>query len=116
RGACREPAWHSLRDAWFGEAAFHRLYPGVQAEDIPFAEDCMGDQFLLRGGQVWRLAGETGEIASMGVSLGEFLHSTQADPVEHLSLHPLLQFQEEGGTLEPGHLLSRRTRFCYNTV
>src|SRR5688500_691944 len=61
RGACREPAWHSLRDAWLGEQAFHRLYPDVRPDDVPFAEDCLGDQFLLREGRVWRLYGETGE-------------------------------------------------------
>src|SRR5262249_38743554 len=61
RGLCREPAWHSLRDAWDGEHAFHRLYPEVQPEDIPFAEDCLGDQFLLRDGLVWRLMAETGD-------------------------------------------------------
>src|SRR4051812_2832298 len=54
RGACHRPAWHSLRNAWVGEDAFHRLYDGVQTEDVPFAEDCMGDQFLLREGRVWR--------------------------------------------------------------
>ena len=112
RGACRAPAWHSLRDAWEGEAAFHRLYPEVRPEDVPFAEDCLGDQFLLRDGQVWRLWAETGEIESLEVGLGGFFEAVQADPVEYLSLHPLLQFQREGGRLEPGQLLAAFPPFC----
>jgi hypothetical protein len=112
RGACRQPAWHSLRDAWLGEYAFHRLYPDVPAEDIPFAEDCLGDQFLLHEGKVWRLAAETGELEPLGVSLTEFLDKAQADPVEYLSLDPLLQFQQGGGCLEPGQLLAAYPPFC----
>jgi hypothetical protein len=115
RGACREPAWHSLRDAWLGAFAFHRLYPDVRLEDVPFGEDCMGDQFLLREGQVWRLDGETGAVQSMGVSLDEFLRRAQADPVQYLGLHPLLQFQQEGGVLQPGQLLVQKQGTCYST-
>jgi hypothetical protein len=112
RGACREPAWHSLRDALEGEAAFHRLYPEVRTEDVPFAEDCLGDQFLLRDGRVWRLAAETGEVEQMEVGLGGFFEAVEVDAVEFLSLHPLLQFQREGGQLEPGQLLVAFPPFC----
>lgn len=43
RGVCRKPVWHSLRAAWLGKHAFHRLYPEVvEPEDIPFAEDAWG--------------------------------------------------------------------------
>jgi hypothetical protein len=112
RGACREPTWHSLRDAWLGEQAYHRLYPDVRPDDVPFAQDCLGDQFLLRGGRVWRLRAETGEMAPLGVSLFGFLEAAQADPVEYLSMHPLLRFMREGGSLEPGQLLAAYPPFC----
>ena len=112
RGACLKPAWHSLRDAWLGEHAFHRHYPEVRPDDVPFAEDCLGDQFLLRDQVVWSLAAETGGMESLGVSLFEFLESVQADPVEQLSLHPLMQFTHEGGSLEPGQLLDAFPPFC----
>jgi hypothetical protein len=79
---------------------------------VPFAEDCLGDQFLLREGRVWRLAAETGEVESLEVGLGGFFEAVQADPVEYLSLHPLLQFQREGGRLEPGQLLAAAPPFC----
>jgi hypothetical protein len=112
RGACGEPAWHSLRDAWDGDAAFHRLYPEVRPDDVPFAEDSLGDQFFLRNRRVWRLAAETGEVESLGVGLGGFFEAVEADPVEFLSLHPLLEFQREGGRLEPGQLLAAFPPFC----
>jgi len=112
RGACREPDWHSLRDAWDGEAAFWRLYPEVRQGDVPFAEDCMGDQFLLRNGVAHKLVAETGEVETIGVGLREFFEAAAADPVEFLSLHPLLQFQQEGGRLEPGQLLAAFPPFC----
>jgi hypothetical protein len=112
RGACQEPRWHSLRDAWDGEFAFHRLYRTVRPEDLVFGEDCLGDQFLLRDGQVWRLAAETGEVEPIARSLSDFFRAVEADPVEYLSLYPLMQFQEEGGHLEPGQLLSAFPPFC----
>jgi hypothetical protein len=48
RGACRSPLWHSLRHAWQGPQALHELYPSVLSTNIPLAQDCLGDQYLLR--------------------------------------------------------------------
>lgn len=112
RGVCREPPWHSLRNAWDGDVAFHRLYPEVRPADVPFAEDCLGDQFLLRGSRVWRLSAETGAVESLEIGLDGFFEAVEADPVEFLSLHPLLQFQAEGKHLEPGQLLAAFPPFC----
>lgn len=112
RGVCLAPAWHSLRDAWIGKNAFHQLYPDVTPEDIPWAEDCMGDQFLLRAGTVWHLLAETGELESLEMNFTEFIQAVEEDPGEHLGLHPLLQFQREGGHLLPGQLLAAYPPFC----
>jgi len=112
RGACLQPAWHSLREAWAGGSAFHRFYPHVRRKDVPFAEDCMGDQFLLRSGRVYKLAAETGALEPMNVSLAAFFQAVAADPVEFLSLHPLIKFQHDGGRLEPGRLLGAFPPFC----
>jgi hypothetical protein len=107
RGACREPTWHSLRAAWLGKQAFSRLYPGIVApEEIPFAEDCAGDQFLLHDGEVTRLLAETGEREPLEVDLAGFLASVEEDPLENLGLAPLLQLEAEGGGLKPGELLA----------
>jgi hypothetical protein len=112
RGACYEPAWHSLRAAWLGDDAFCRHYPAVRESDVPFAQDCLGDQFLLRNGKVIRLLAETGEVSQIGLGIYAFLTEAQADWTAFLKMQPLLQFQNEGGTLEPGELLSAVPPFC----
>ncbi len=112
RGACQAPDWHSLRHAWEGEFAFHRLYPTVRPEDVPFAEDCVGDQFLLRDGLVSRLAAETGDVEPLGMGLWEFFEAVGADPVGVLSLQPLLEYQKCGEPLALGLLLSVFPPYC----
>lgn len=79
RGASLTPEWHSLRAAWKGANAFHTLYESVQPTDIPFAQDHVGDQFLLRDGHVVRLSAETGEIESLAGSLEDFFGRSSND-------------------------------------
>lgn len=113
RGACMNPRWHSLREAMHGENAFHRLYPDtIDATDIPFGQDCSGDQFVLRGGEVHQLASEVGEIDPLDMDLGQFLKSVEANPIDALCMHPLQQFQKGGGNLVPGDLLLAYPPFC----
>ena len=111
RGACVSPLWHSLRHAWLGPESFASRYPAVNASDVPFAQDAVGDQFLLRKGEVVRLLAETGEVEGLGVTLSAFLERAGEDPVDYLNLQPLLQF-EESGRLQPGQLLSVYPPFC----
>ncbi|MDB4981320.1 MAG: hypothetical protein JWM82_2072 [Myxococcales bacterium] len=111
RGASVAPLWHSLRHAWFGPESFASRYPAVHASDVPFAQDAVGDQFLLRNGEVVRLLAETGDVERLGVNLAAFLDRAQEDPVAYLSLQPLLQF-EASGRLQPGQLLSVYPPFC----
>jgi hypothetical protein len=106
RGACLSPKWHSLREAWSGPNAIHRLFPAVSPEDVPFAQDALGDQFVLRDGYVWKLDAEINELKSLDMSLWDFDAAVRADPDFFLNLAPLRRFQADGGTLEPGQLLS----------
>lgn len=106
RGACTSPTWHSLRAAWSGVDAIHQLFPAVSAEDIPFGEDALGDQFVYRDGYVWKLDAEIGELKPLKMTLPEFDAAVRADPDEFLALGPLRDFQAQGGSLEPGQLLS----------
>jgi hypothetical protein len=112
RGACREPAWHSPRHVWKGERAFHARYSAVGESDIPFAEDSVGDQWLLSDGLVVRLLAETGDLEETGQSFTQFLAAVERDPVETLGLHSLLQFEADGGALVPGQLLNVYPPFC----
>lgn len=113
RGACTAPLWHSLRSAWRGPEAIHRLFPAVTPDDVPFGQDGLGDQFVLRGGSVWKLQAEFGELAPLNMTLSEFDAAVRADPDNFLLLGPLHQFRAQGGGLEPGQLLSVMPPFVF---
>lgn len=106
RGASLKPDWHSLRIAWDGAEAFQHRYTAILDTDVPFAQDALGDQFLLRDGNVIRLLSESDEIEAFHLSLFDFVQNVQDDPIDFLSLQPLRNYWESGGTLEPGQLLS----------
>ena len=112
RGASISPEWHSLRSAWHGEQALHSLYDAVETSDIPFAQDCVGDQFLLRGDSVLTLSAETGEVGAKANDLASFLEAANADPERFLSMAPLLALQGQGETLAPGQLIHAYPPFC----
>jgi hypothetical protein len=112
RGACSGPDWHSLRCAWYGPRPIHELFASVSRDWVPFAEDCVGDQFLLRNNDVLRLSAETGHVEEMGLSLGEFLISANSDPIGFLAMEPLLQLQKDHGELPEGHLIHVYPPFC----
>jgi hypothetical protein len=112
RGASRAPSWHSLRGAWWDSEALHRRYGAVTPDHVPIAQDAVGDQWLLRADELWRLESETGALEATGLSLPEFFAAVEASPVETLGLHPLLQFRADGGELKPGELLNVYPPFC----
>ena len=112
RGICSEPEWHSLFHVWTGEMALHNLYEEVKQSDVPFAQDALGDQFLLRDCMVWKLSSETGQVESLNCDLWQFLDNVQNDPVEYLALQPLVNFYHSGGELESGQLLQAYPPFC----
>jgi len=115
RGACREPAWHSLRAAWEGPNAFHALYPGVQSTDIPFAEDAFGDQFLVRAGAVVRLEAEWGGIVEVSVSVERFFASLVADANSVLGFDPRQVLAALAAPLAPGQLVQAFPPFVLKT-
>ena len=113
RGACINPDWHSLRSAWEGEFALHTLYPALKKEDVPFAEDCFDDQFLIRDGLIVHLNGETGELEETPQTWSEFLSFVEDDPTSFLQLSYLRSFLDTGGALKPGELLSVYPPFVF---
>ena len=104
RGGCVAPEWHSLRKAWRGPEAFHGTYDAVRPDDVPFAQDLFGDQFLLRRGAVWRLFAETGEMEEMTETFGEFMAHVSEDIDEFLNVRE--------ASLEPGQLMLAYPPFC----
>lgn len=111
RGCGTGPSWNSLDDFWKGENALHKTYSNLLPTDIPFAQDCMGDQYVFRAGSVWHLLSETGELDDLELEFDEFIDEVVEDPVEFLSLYPLLEFMETGEELQPGELLAPSVPF-----
>ena len=97
RGACHDPHWHSLRKTWQGSEALHLLYEDVLPDDIPFAQDAFGDQFLLRNATVLRLFAETGEIEDIAPDLESFIEIVHHAPEQLFDL--------EAPEVAPGELL-----------
>jgi hypothetical protein len=116
RGCVTEPSWHSLAEAWQSKSAFWRTYDTVVENDIPFAQDCVGNQFLLRGDAVLFLDTETGELADLEVDFKHFLFGAEKFPMDALGMDPLRSFQLRGGVLEPGQLLSVFPPLCIQTA
>ena len=112
RGACTAPAWHSLRAAWRGPDSFAARYAAIGAGDVPFAQDPLGGQFLLRDGLVVRLHAEVGQVEPLALGLTGFLDRARAEPITALALYPLMQFEGEGERLQPGQLLSAFPPVC----
>jgi hypothetical protein len=106
RGACLSPDWHSLRTAWRGPEAFHVLYEDVRSSDIPFAQDQVGDQFLIREGIILRLSAETGELGTLVGSLQDFLTGVTSDIEGFLAVGLSHRMQ-------PGQLLHAYPPFCF---
>ncbi|WP_400191388.1 SMI1/KNR4 family protein [Hymenobacter sp. B81] len=115
RGCCHEPAWHSLREVWHGETAFHKIYPVVKETDIPFAQDAVGNQFLLRAGKVWFLDTETGQMEPLKVDFERFIVSVERFPNEALDLSAVATFRKVGTYLQPGELLAVYPPTCIQT-
>lgn len=98
-------SWHSLARFWTGELALHKTYPNLLESDIPFAQDCVGDQYFMREDGVWLLSAETGECMDMEVDLDEFFESAIEDPVEYLAMEPLVHLLDRDGGLPIGELV-----------
>ena len=105
RGVVDQPEWHSLQLYRSGEMALHRLFSAIEESDLPFGQDYLGNQFVLREETVWKLRADTGEIRSLDVDLPHFLDEARRDPVEYLELQLLARYSEHVGMLEPGQLV-----------
>lgn len=115
RGCGTTPSWNSLEDAWKGPNALHKTYSNLGEDDIPFGQDCLGDQYVFRGGSVWQLLTETGDLDDLELEFDEFIDEVIEDPVEFLALYPLLDYMESGEELKPGELLVPSMPFSVET-
>ena len=107
RGCVKEPAWHSLSEFWVGAHKLTDQFKSLEPTDIPFGQDCFGDQYLLRNKQVILLSSETDEIEHLEIEFSEFLEELQEDPYEFLNIDNVESFE-----LAPGELLNVYPPFC----
>jgi hypothetical protein len=112
RGICANPNWHSISEIMFGNMALHKLYESILDTDIPFGQDVVGDQFILRENKVYRLYSEIDDLLDLDCTLNEFLEMIQSDPIDNLGLYPLIEFMNNGNSLQPGQLLNIYPPFC----
>jgi len=106
RGLSRAERWHDILEVWTGSHSLATRYPRIRQSDIPFAENCLGDQFIWRDGAVLQLIAETGELESVDASLRTFYERCAArDPEIWLGTNFLRQFESDGGHLAPGQVL-----------
>jgi hypothetical protein len=115
RGCGTGPSWNSLEDAWKGAHAFHHTYSNLKPSDIPFAQDCLGDQYIYRSGSIWHLLTETGELDDLEIDFDEFMDEVIEDPVDFLALYPLIEYMDLGNELKPGELLVPSIPFSVET-
>ena len=87
RGAVHAPAWHSIARAWDGPGSVNvRL--GLPATDIPVARTTFGDELVVRGHDVLRIAAGTTEPRALGTSIGGLVAELERDAVRLLALDP----------------------------
>lgn len=105
RGACTAPAWHSLQTAMDGAEALHRLFREVAPTDIPFGQTALGDQLLLRDGQLFQWTPGDPAPRPLGSTITEYLGRVLEDPAALLPLEELAALRQAGGRLAAGELL-----------
>jgi hypothetical protein len=92
--------------------ALHKLFQQIADTDFPFAQDYLGNQFLLRRGQVWKLRADTGEATDLALDLAAFFGAVREDAIAFLELQLLAEFHQLHGPLEPGSLVHTMPPLC----
>ena len=110
RGCVKTPKWHSLGAYWFGNTKLSGLFSSLETNDIPFAQDCFGDQFVIRRKNIWRLSAEFDEIKDLEIDFFEFLKQIYSNPFEFLNIENI-----EGLNLKPGQLINVTPPFCVDS-
>jgi hypothetical protein len=114
RGCVNEPKWISLEEIWTGKSSLYKIYDLLLENDIPFGQDCFGDQFLLRNNEVIKLSAETGEVEFLSVSLAEFLTKIEDNAIEFLNIPSFDRFIGLGIELLPGQMINVYPPFALN--
>jgi hypothetical protein len=110
RGCVKEPRWHSLKEIWFGNNKLSNLFDSIETNDIPIAQDCFGDQFVIRNGGLWLLHSETDYMTDLGIDFIQFIQQVFINSSKFLNIENI---QCLG--LKPGQLINVVPPFCINS-
>ena len=99
------PSWHRLDGCVVGDGGVFDVYDVLEPGDVAFAQNMLGDQFILRGEAVYFLDAEVGELERVSGTLQAFLGSVN-DEGDNLPRY--------GGRapLELGDLMHAHPPFC----
>lgn len=75
-----------LHKYWQGDSSINDQYDILLDADIPFAQDCFGDQFIYREGEILLLSAECGELEHISESLSSFFSWVKSDPYTNLNI------------------------------
>jgi hypothetical protein len=105
RGCVNSPDWHSLNEVWHGETKLSDLFNSVSPYDIPIAQDCTGNQFIIRQNRMYMLDVETDSLVLMKINFQEFIRqiaelsydelqdsnmqNVEVAPGQHFSYYPI---------------------------
>lgn len=110
RGCVLSPSWHSLGYVWHGSSKLADLFECVKPDDIPFAQDCFGDQYLIRENEIIRLLSETADLEFLEVDFNGFIKRAMENPADYLNIGNL-----DALNIQPGLLLSVVPPFCFKS-
>jgi hypothetical protein len=101
RGCVKEPKWHSLKEIWLGENKLSDLFQSINKNDIPIAQNCLGDQFFLRHNIIHLLKSEYDEIENLRIDFHQFIKEMFELAPEDLDVKKMQNI-----ILEPGQLIN----------
>ena len=94
----REKVWNALLFAIAGDRALYKTYDQLLPNDLPFAIDCFGDQYIWRQGIVFHLTGDSGEVRSLDFTLDQFIEGISTNPIDFLNLAPFIELTQNRQT------------------
>ena len=83
------------------------LFSTININDIPFAQDCFGDQYIIRNNKLGRVLAEIDEFQDLKIDFYEFLHQVTSNVYEFLAIENISQFN-----LQPNQLINAFPPFC----
>jgi hypothetical protein len=101
RGCVKEPKWHSLKEIWLGENKLSNLFQSINKNDIPIAQNCLGDQFFLRHNIIHLLKSEYDEVENLKIDFIQFIEEMNELAPEEIDVRKMQNI-----ILEPGQLIN----------